>query len=262
MAHLLDPYRPADSPVHRLDPRLKVVATLSFILSVVVLPDGAWDGFLLYWGLVLLCGRSAHIRPAYLLTRSLIALPFAAAALTVLFTLPGEPVLTIAGLNWTVTDAGLLRFSGILLRSWLSVQMAVVLTASTRFPDLVHALRHLRVPTPLVSVIAFMYRYLFVLADQAASMLQARAARSARLEHVRGGGSIPWRARTAGSMVGQLFLRSYERSDRVYNAMLARGYAGQLLTMNPHAMAGRDWAAGAIFLLFVAAIQAIARYTL
>jgi cobalt/nickel transport system permease protein len=132
------------------------------------------------------------------------------------------------------------------IRGWLSVQLAILLTATTRFPDLMHALRHLRVPPILVAIVSFMYRYLFVLSEEATRLLRARDARSARVPALRGGGSVVWRARVAGNMAGQLFLRSYERSDRIYSAMLSRGYAGQLLTLNPHRMRPRDWSAAAL----------------
>jgi cobalt/nickel transport system permease protein len=124
-----------------------------------------------------------------------------------------------------------------------------------------HALRHLRVPSLLVAVISFMYRYLFVLADEVMRLLRARDSRSARLTGYRSGGSIPWRARVAGNMAGQLFLRSYERSDRVYNAMLSRGYTGHFLTLNPHSMRPRDWAAGVVAIALLLLLQLIGRLT-
>ncbi len=257
MIQRLEAYRPADSPIHSLDPRLKFACTLVFILSVVLLPDGAWGAFLLAWLVVLVVALAARTGLGALLKRSLIALPFALAAVTVLFTMPGEVVGSLG--SWTISDAGLLRFSGILLRSWLAVQTAAILTTTTRFPDLVHAMRHLRVPSVLAAVISFMYRFLFVLADEAVRLLQARSARSARLETGTGGGSLAWRARVAGGMVGQLFLRSYDRSERVYSAMLARGYQGELLTMNPHYMTARDWLLGAGFLTFSLALHLFAR---
>jgi len=139
-----------------------------------------------------------------------------------------------------VTDAGLLRFVSILIRSWLSVQAAVLLVAITPFPDLVHAFDHLRVPGVLVTIVAFLYRYLFVLTDEVLRLMRARQSRSAAVPGRRAGGTLLWRARTAGDMVGQLFLRSYERSDRIYNAMLARGYTGQLRTLNPHMITSLD----------------------
>jgi cobalt/nickel transport system permease protein len=101
-----------------------------------------------------------------------------------------------------------------------------------------------------------MYRYLFVLSSEAGRLLQARAARSASLP-----GSIKpsvtWNAKNAGNMVGQLFLRSYERSDRVYNAMVARGFQGDFLTYNPHRMKIKDWGLLLAFLATLIILQLI-----
>lgn len=259
-AHI-DRYEARDSLLHRLDPRVKVVMTLLFILSNVLLPDGAWPAYLAAWLFLLLAVSLARLSPLFVLRRSLLALPFVLAAVSVLFTVPGETRLSwqIGTLSLTVSDQGLIRFGSILVRSWLSVQMAILLTATTQFPDLMHALRHLKVPALLVAIIAFMYRYLSVLVDEARRLLRAREARSAQGPQGAAGRSLRWRAQVAGGMVGQLFLRSMERSDRVYGAMVARGYRGQLLTMNPHVMGRPDWfmAAGALLLLLT--IQLIGR---
>lgn len=254
-----DRYESGESLIHRLDPRVKVVVTVLFIVSNVLLADGAWGAFLLAWGLVLGVNVLARLRPDYAFKRSFIALPFALAAVTTIFTLPGRPVLAWSIGSWQLaaTDAGLVRFASIVIRSWLSVQMAILLTATTQFPDMMHALRHLRVPSSLVAVVSFMYRYLFVLADEATRLKRAREARSARLPGEQGGGSVLWRARVAGNMVGQLFLRSYERSDRVYNAMLARGYRGHFLTLNPHRMQPVDWAAAGMSVLVLLGLQLV-----
>ena len=176
--------------------------------------------------------------------RSLLIVPFIFAAVTILFSTEGTPLLSCPIGAWTVTisDAGVVRFVSILVRSWLSVQAAILLTATTQFPDLMHALSHLHVPMVLVGIISFMYRYLFVLVDEALRLIHARQARSARFANTGAhGGSLLWRAKVTGSMVGQLFVRSLERSDHVYNGMLARGYQGRLMTMNPHVMQRKDW---------------------
>jgi cobalt/nickel transport system permease protein len=240
-----DRYESGSSIIHHLEPRVKVVVTVLFIISNVLLPDGAWLAFGLAWGMVLAVNLLAGLPWHYALKRSFIALPFALAAVTAIFSLPGPEVFSFGVGSWRVaaTGPGLTRFAGIVVRSWLSVQMAILLTATTQFPDMMHALRHLRAPSLLVAVVSFMYRYLFVLADEAMRLLRAREARSARQPGGGGGGSVWWRARVAGNMVGQLFLRSYERSDRVYNAMLARGYRGYIQTLNPHGMRPADWAA-------------------
>ena len=178
-----DRYEAGNSHLHQLDPRAKVIFTLLFIVSNVVLPDGAWLAFLAAWLCLLAANRSAGFRFGYLFKRSFIVLPFMLAAVTVIFTQPGTP---LASWMWgsrtiTISDAGVVRFVSIVIRSWLSVQAAILLTATTQFPDLMHALRHLKVPTILVSIISFMYRYLFVLVDEALRLLRAREARSARL---------------------------------------------------------------------------------
>ncbi|MDX1408753.1 MAG: cobalt ECF transporter T component CbiQ [Saprospiraceae bacterium] len=255
-----DRYHESASFVHRLDPRVKVSVTLAFILSNALLPDGAWLAFGFSWAFLLFANILSDLGVLYTFKRSFVALPFALIAITVLFSVPGEP-LTSFHFIWdlTITDAGLLRFVSIVIRSWLSVQMAILLVATARFPDIVHALEHLRVPSILTTIIAFLYRYLFVLADEVFRLLRAREARSAAAPGVRSGGSVVWRAGVAGHMAGQLFLRSYERSDRVYNAMLARGYSGHLQTMSPHELHRVDYVTTALALILLLILQVVGR---
>lgn len=256
-----DRYESKESLIHRLDPRVKVVITVLFIISNVLLPDGVWPAFALAWGVILLVNWLADLPLSYALKRSFIALPFALAAITIVFTLPGNPIFTFTLGPWqfTATDAGLIRFASIVIRSWLSVQMAILLVATTQFPDLMHALRHLHMPQILVAVVSFTYRYLFVLSDETVRLLRAREARSARLPGYKSGGSIAWRAKTAGHMVGQLFLRSYNRSDHIYNAMLSRGYRGHFQTLNPHVMQPTDWLIGGLAVIILLILQLIGR---
>ena len=238
-----DRYHHRHSLIHHLDPRIKVVITIAFIISNALLPDGAWIAFALAWLFILIANAFSQLGVSFTFRRSFIALPFALAAITVLFSIPGRPVASFHFLMWnfTVTDAGLLRFVSIVIRSWLSMQMAILLVAVTEFPKIIHALTHLRVPAIITTIISFLYRYLFVLTDEVLRLLRARQARSAASAGQRSGGSMGWRARIAGHMAGQLFLRSYERSDRIYNAMLARGYKGELMTIHPHHFQVRDW---------------------
>ena len=151
-----DRYLARPGAIHRLDPRVKVVMTLVFILSVALLPAGAWWAYGLGFAAVMAAAVAARLSPWLIVRRSLLGLPFLLAAVTILF-IPGR-VVWDGPWGLAVSDAGLLRFSGILLRSMISLQAAVWLTATTRFPDILHALRHLRVPAVLVSIIAFMYR--------------------------------------------------------------------------------------------------------
>ena len=144
-----DRYLARASVVHRLDPRVKVVVALAFIAGVALLPDGAWAVYGAAVALVLAVAVAARLSPWLVVRRSLVGLPFLLAAVTVLF-IPGRIVLAGPwGLD--VSDAGLLRFGSIVGRSLISLSAAVLLTATTRFPDVLHALRHLRVPAVLVA---------------------------------------------------------------------------------------------------------------
>jgi cobalt/nickel transport system permease protein len=256
-----DRYHESESFLHRLDPRVKVVATIAFILSNALLPDGAWIAFGLSWLFLLFANWFSNLGLGFTFKRSLVAIPFALIAITVLFSIPGKPLTSFHFLMWnlTITDMGFLRFVSILIRSWLSVQMAILLVAVARFPDLIHALEHLKVPAILTTIIAFLYRYLFVLADEVFRLMRARESRAAAAPGKRSGRNIAWRAGIAGHMAGQLFLRSYERSDRVYNAMLARGYAGHLETINPHELRRRDYLTTALALLMILILQVVGR---
>lgn len=231
--NVLDQFQSGESPIHRLDPRVKLVGALSFILAAALTPDGAWLAFVALFVLWLALVLMSDVPLGLLLRRGLVALPFAAAAVTVLFTLPGQALLTVQvplfGWQLTVTDAGLVRFVTIMLKSTVSVLMATLLAATTTFPDLLRAMRGIGIPNVLVGTIAFMYRYIFVLADEVLTMLRARDARSAiGPAGQKAGGTVFWRARIVGGMVGSLFVRSLARSERVYQAMASRGYAGEL----------------------------------
>jgi len=256
-----DRYHEKESFIHHLDPRVKVVMTIAFIISNVLLPDGAWMAFGFAWLFLLVANVLSRLGIGYTFKRSLVALPFALIAVTVLFSIPGKTLFTfqLFAWNFAISDMGLLRFVSIIIRSWLSVQIALLLVAATRFPDLIHALEHLRVPAILTTIIAFLYRYLFVLTDEVLRLLRARESRSASIPAKRSGGGVMWRAKIAGNMAGQLFLRSYERSDRIYNAMLSRGYTGHLYTLNPHEMKSRDYFVTAFAIAVLLFIQIIGR---
>ncbi|MFZ5880586.1 MAG: cobalt ECF transporter T component CbiQ, partial [Chloroflexota bacterium] len=222
-AEAFDRFHDADSPLHRLDPRVKVVVTVLFILSNALLPDGAWAAFGLSWLCLLGWNVLSRLGVDFTFRRSFVALPFALAAVSAIFSPLGTPLAdwSLGPLVLIPTDYGLVKFASILLRSWVSVQAAILLVAVTRFPDMIHAFEHLRVPGVLTTIVAFLYRYLFVLTDEVMRLLRARDSRSAAEPGRRSGRNVVWRARVAGNMAGQLFLRSYERSDRIYNAMLA-----------------------------------------
>jgi cobalt/nickel transport system permease protein len=140
---------------------------------------------------------------------------------------------------------GLERFLTIAFKSWISIQAAILLATTTSFPDILLAMRALRLPRLLVAIIGLMWRYIFVIVDEVLRLLRARSSRSAHSPQpgLRPGGTLWWRARVTGGMAGSLFLRSMERSDRIYNAMLARGYDGEVRSLPHPGIGPLDWAA-------------------
>lgn len=220
-------YRPAESALHRLDARVKLLMALGYILALSLTPPGAWPAYLLFFSLAFAAALLSRLGSGFALKRALLAAPFVLAALPLIFTGP-EPHLPLwSGARLAYSPAGLERFASIAVKSWLSVQAAVLLAATTRFADLLTALKQLRTPRLFVTIITLMWRYLFVIGEEARRLLRARASRSASAAGRRPGGNLPWRARVTGGLAGSLLLRSLERSDRVYAAMLSRGYNGE-----------------------------------
>jgi cobalt/nickel transport system permease protein len=151
----------------------------------------------------------------------------------------------------------LIRFVSIVLKSWLSVQIAVLLAGTTPFPDLMDAMRALHFPRVLVAIVSFMWRYIFVLVDEAMRLRRARDARSAVRAGHKGGGSVTWRAKVAGGMAGNLFIRSYARSERIYQAMAARGYRGEFRTLAPAALERADLSLGLVAMVYLLSVLLI-----
>jgi cobalt/nickel transport system permease protein len=121
-------------------------------------------------------------------------------------------------------------------------------------------MRALRIPRLLVAIFGLMWRYLFVFSDEAMRLLRARAARSGTTGNpdFQSGGSISWRAQTAGGLTGNLFVRSLERSERIYVAMLARGYDGEVRSLPQGKMEASNWfilGFGALLLFLVLALS-------
>jgi cobalt/nickel transport system permease protein len=247
-----------DSFVHRIDPRAKLFITLAFIFATLLTPDGRWEIFAALALVPALATLASQLSPRLVIGRSLLALPFVLAAVPVLFNRPGETLFEVPLTGWTATEAGLIDLTSILLRSWLSVLAATVLTATTESDHLLRALRWFGVPKLLVATISFMWRYVFVIGEEAQRLLRAREARSARPEG-KTGGSLTWRGRVAGHIVGSLFLRSLARSERVYVAMQARGYTGELRSLDRFTLTTRDVILAATSVAILVMIQAYAR---
>ena len=239
-----------------IDPRVRLLIALGAIIAVGLIPIRFWWAYVAALLVVAALAAVAGLSPFYPVRRSFVALPFALAALSLPFVTPGTPLLHVPVVHLVISLEGTLRASELLLRSWLAVQIVILLTGTTSIQSLLWSMSALRIPGTLVAVIGFTYRYLGLLEDEALRMIRARAARSGSV----GRGprpSLAWQGQVAGSMVGSLFLRSVERSDRVYAAMLCRGYDGRVLAPERPHMAAFDWlvlaaaAAGLAYLLLV-----------
>lgn len=256
----LDRYLPRQSPVHALDARVKFVLVILFIVTVSLLPVGAFVALSLAWGLVALVSGAAKLGPLRPARGAVFAFPFLLAAFPLVFTQPGQALFTVPVVAFTLraTREGLLAFLTIAAKSWVAVQAALLLAYTTPFHDLIDALRALRLPRVFVTTISFMYRYLAVLSDETSRTLRARAARSAAGGR-RSGGTLRWRATVAGRIVGALFIRSYERSERVYQAMLARGFDRTTRMRPPRPLHRGDWATVILAILALAVFGIAAR---
>jgi len=234
-AHRL--YWPAASPVHRLPAECKLVAAFAFVLAVVVTPREQFWAFGAYAALLAGLTAVARIPPALVLRRMLIEVPFVAFAILLPFVATGERV-QVAGVALSVE--GLYGAWNILAKGTLGVTCSIVLAATTDLRAMLAGLDRLRMPPVLVQILTFMLRYGDVIT---AEMHRMRIARESRGFHAGDIRQLPVLARSAGA----LFIRCYERGERVHLAMLSRGYEGRLPALGVPAATARQWAAAATF---------------
>lgn len=234
---------------------------MAFIVTVSLLPVGSFGALAVAWLTLVGLSWSAGLGPWRTARSAFFALPFMLAALPLVFTRGGPTLATfdLGPLTLSISAEGMLMFLTIAAKSWVSVQAALLLAFTTPFHDLVDGLRELRLPRIMVAIISFMYRYLGVIGDEAGRMNRAKAARSADDGRAGAGGPLRWRAGVTGAMVGSLFLRSYERSERIYAAMLARGFDGELRYLAGPPLSRRALAAFAIALLALVAFEVVAQ---
>lgn len=230
----LDKYSGLKSPIHRLDPRAKVLGTVFLVALCVTTPPTLLASFATYLTLELFLLAASRLPWRHVIKRYLVVLPFiAAVALVVPFLSRGGGSYNLGPLK--LHGRGLLVLWNVTAKATVSVLAVILLSSTTPFPDLLKAMRELRVPTLLVNLLSFAYRYIFVLVDEAQRMRRARDSRGWN-------GRWIWQSRTIGNMIASLFLRSYERGERVYAAMLARGYDGDVKTLYPYTFGTADMA--------------------
>lgn len=206
------------SPVHCAPAHLKVVTLVAFMLLVVATPIGWWPAFtayaLLVVGVIVLSG----VPFGYLLPRMVVELPFVVFAVLLPFVATG-PRVDVLGV--TVSEPGLVAAGALLAKGTIGVASALTLAATTEPDALLRGLQRLRVPDVLVQIAGFMVRYLDVVTGDLRRMTTAMRSRGCDPRSPR---HWPALARSLGA----LFIRSYERGERVHLAMVSRGYTGTL----------------------------------
>ncbi len=208
----------AHSPLHRAPAHLKIAGLLTFMVLVVATPStwyAAYAGYLIT--LLVLVGAST-VPPSYLAKRMVVEVPFVVFAVLVPFVATG-PRIEIAGVE--VSQPGLVAAGALLAKATLGVLGGLLLAATTEPDQVLLGLQRLRLPHQLVQIMGFMVRYLDVVTDEFARTLVAMRSRGSDPRSPR-----QWPA--LARALGALFIRSYERGERVHLAMLSRGYTGRL----------------------------------
>jgi len=243
----IDQYSDLDSFIHKLDPRTKFLSSLAFILMVMLTPANNWQTFVFYLFLISVLFLISKLPLLYVLKRSLVVLPFVLMiALFIPFFKEGEVAGSYNFWLWqvSVTQSGLLILANVVAKAWLCIFSLILLSATTKLSDLLKGLQQLSIPRVIILILSFMYRYIFILVDETMRMRQARDSRNF-------GGSRRHQLKTIGNMIGTLFIRSYERGERVYAAMLSRGFDGKVRTLNHLAFRQSDAYFGAALCLFL-----------
>ena len=237
------------SPVHRLPAAVKLVGLLAFVVAVVATPPQAVWAFSGYTMILMTLLVVSEVPVSFFVTRLAIDLPFIAFALLLPFVGEG-PRVDLGPL--TVSAAGLLGAWNLIAKATLSAGASVLLAATTEVPDILAGLSRLRVPAVLVAIASFMIRYLEVVAGE---FRRTRTAMRARGYEPRS--PLDWKPVAVSA--GALFIRSFERGERVYQAMLARGYDGNWRTSAHEVIPLTHWLWGLVPGIVAAVIMLVSR---
>jgi cobalt/nickel transport system permease protein len=238
-----------DSPVHRIPAQVKLVALFVFVLAVVSTPAAVFWAFGVYAVLLISAVVAARL-PAPVVSRRLaVETPFIVFALLLPFVATG-PKIDILGLQ--LSQSGVLGAWNVLAKGTLGVVAAILLSATTSPRDLLAGLERLRLPATLVAILSFMVRYLSVVSDDLHRMRVARESRGYT------GGRVGHLKAVAGG-VGALFVRSFERGERVHLAMRSRGYTGRMPLLSVQGASSAQWTEGLAISLVAVAIAVAAR---
>ncbi len=247
----IDEYSDLDSLIHKIDPRVKFITLVVFILFIIFTKPTAFGIFGLYGVLIFVLILLSKIPITFVLKRSLVVIPF---VLIIAIFIPFFKKGKVAGsysfgtFQLSVTYEGLMILWNVLIKAYLSILCMIVLALSTKFSNLLKALENMKCPKLMTMILAFMYRYIYVLADELMRMKRARDSRTV-------GGKRWFHIKALANMLGVLFIRAYERGERVYLAMCSRGFNGQIRTLQNFKLTKTDFC----FLLTIAILLIVIR---
>jgi cobalt/nickel transport system permease protein len=209
----VEKYASRNGVLQRIDPRVKLIGFTCLIICAVLMQNLQQFAILLIFLTLLSIVSRIPLRG------------FFGRQLPLPFIIPGTPHFVFPFGPWliSVSFEGFYRAAVFGMRIWVCVAALGLLTLSTRFPVLLHGMQRLRLPSLFISLTALTYRYIFLFTDEAYRMGLAREARMVRKERI----ARPRTWRIISSMIGTLFIRAYERGEKVYQAMLARGFTGE-----------------------------------
>ena len=211
---------------------MKILTVLAFISVSVATPITRWPAFIAFFALIVFSAFMSKIPLLVLFKRALIEVPFVFFALLMPFFGTGEKF-SIFGLM--VYREGALAGTSIVVKGTLGVLAAVILSTTTTAREILRGLEKLKLPAIMVQIASFMLRYINVISDEMERMKVARESRgfiATGIKH--------WKI--LATAAAALFIRSYERGERVHLAMLSRGFDGALPSIESHAVTPKQWA--------------------
>ena len=241
-------YRHGDSAIHRLPSHVKLVAGIGFVIGVVATPRESFWAFGLFAAALVGFSLTARLKPRFVAGKMIVEIPFVAVALLLPF-FGGGSQTEVFGMS--LSEPGLWTMWNILIKATLGLWASVILGSTTTVPDLLAGLERLKVPPVIIGITGFMLRYVDVVLGQFGSMRRAMESRGYRPRTLK-------QSRPMAAATGALFVRSFERGERVFLAMTARGYTGTFPTSGAAAAATRVWLAAGAVLAAAWSVAAIA----
>ena len=244
----IDRYASLDSPMHRFDPRAKIIAFLFLIFSVVLIPDLKIAFIGLFFAIFLLI--LSRIPLAFVLSYMKWVAMFVLSLFVILaFTFPGEEIARFYFLH--VTAEGLYTGLLITVRAFSAIILIFPMIGTMRVDTTIKALDRLKVPNSLVQMLMFTYRYIFVFIDEFQRIWTAMESRGFKLR------TTLYALKTIGIALGMLFVMSYERAERVYRAMRSRGYTGSQKTLAEFEIRMKDYVLAVFIIGFAISLHVV-----